>query len=84
MEICCLQETKIPLNFPEESLNCGNFNAELETNDSKKRAGIHKRRDVKYKRGKDLARKNFHVVIIDVYALKNVRIILKCKSFYSR
>ena len=36
IKICCLQETEIPLNFPENVLNCGNYNLELEMNSEKK------------------------------------------------
>ena len=39
--VCCLQETEIPANFPEEVLNCGGYNLELKLNDEKKRAGIY-------------------------------------------
>ena len=73
--ICCLQETEIPMNFPEDFLDCGDFNIELELNDTKKRTGIYIRRDVKYKRRKDLEKKNYHVVIIDVIGTTNMRIL---------
>ena len=36
--VCCLQETEIPDNFPEEVLNCGGYNLELELNDEKKKS----------------------------------------------
>ena len=35
VDICCLQETKVPANFPETILNTGGYNLELEINDSK-------------------------------------------------
>ena len=35
IDICCLQETEIPMNFPEEILNVGKFVLELEQNDKK-------------------------------------------------
>ena len=41
VDICCLQETEIPNGFPENNLNCGGYKLELETNSSKKRAGIY-------------------------------------------
>ena len=41
INICCLQETEVPMNYPESMLNTGNFTVELETNDLKKRAGIY-------------------------------------------
>ena len=39
VNICCLQETEVPLNFPEHVLNTGDYNLELELNDVKKRVG---------------------------------------------
>ena len=43
ISVCCLQETDIPINYPEEILNCNDFVLELETCDSnyKKRAAIY-------------------------------------------
>ena len=34
--ICCLQETKIPMNFPEDVLNCNNYVIELKQNSLEK------------------------------------------------
>ena len=73
--ICCLQETKIPMNFPEDVLNCNNYVIELEQNSLKKRAGIFIHKDVKYVRRKDLEKVNCHIVIIDVTACTNFRLI---------
>ena len=72
--ICCLQETEIPMNFPEDILNCNNYVLELEQNTEKKRAGIYIRKDVKYVRRTDLERENFHIVVIDVTASPNFRV----------
>ena len=69
------------MNYPESMLNTGNFTAELETNDIKKRAGIYIRNDVVYKRRNDLEKQNLHVVIIDVTAFKDFRIINLYRSF---
>ena len=44
--VCCLQETKIPINFRENILNCGGYNLELEMNDNEKRSGIYITRQV--------------------------------------
>ena len=32
---CCLQETEIPMGFPEKTLNSGSYNIELEMNSEK-------------------------------------------------
>ena len=36
LSICCLQETEIPENFPENILNFGGYNLELEMNKEKR------------------------------------------------
>ena len=36
INICCLQETDVPMNYPEDILNCGDYLLELELNDEKK------------------------------------------------
>ena len=36
VDICGLQETEIPMNFPENMLNCGGYTIELENNTEKK------------------------------------------------
>ena len=51
---CCVQETEIPMNYPEDILNCNDYNLELEINNLKKRTGIYLRKNVKYLRRKGL------------------------------
>ena len=66
IKACCLQETEIPNGFPENILNCGNYNVELELNTSKKRVGIYIQKEVVYTRRLDLEKENHHIVIIDI------------------
>ena len=47
VNVCCLQETEGQANFPENVLNTGGFNLELELNDVKKRVGIYIHKDIK-------------------------------------
>ena len=54
VDICCLQETEIPINFPENILSTDEYNLELELNDNKKRAGIYVKNNIKYIRREDL------------------------------
>ena len=75
VEICCLQETEIPMGFPENILNSGEYNVELELNTEKKRVGIYLHNKLKYARRIDLEKENHHIVIIDVMASKNFRLI---------
>ena len=81
VNICCLQETEVQLNYPEGVLNCGGFTLELELNKFKKRVGIYLMNDIKYKRRTDLEKENFHVVIIDVELDVKLRIINIYRSF---
>ena len=45
---CCIRETDIPMNFPENVLDFNNYVLELELNSLKKRSGIYIRKDIKY------------------------------------
>ena len=36
VHLCCLQETEIPIGFPENILNCKSYNIELKLNSFKK------------------------------------------------
>ena len=71
INICCLQETEVPMNYPENIvpmnypeniLNYGDYLLELELNDEKKRAGIYVSKNIKYKRRYDLEKLNCHVL----------------------
>ena len=81
VNICCLQETEIPMNCPEEVLDCNNYVVELEQNTEKKRAGIYIQKNTKYVRRFDLEKVNCHIVVIDVTACLNFRIICIYRSF---
>ena len=74
IDVCALQETEIPMNFPDSILNCNDYVLELEDNNEKKRVGIYVRKGVNYVR-KDLEKINTHIVIIDVLAETKIRII---------
>ena len=54
---------------------------ELEQNTVKKRVGIYIHEDTKYVRRKDLEKENCHIVIIDVTACTNLRLISVYRSF---
>ena len=81
VDVCGLQETEIPMNYPEHILNSGGFTLELELNSEKKRAGIFIRKDISYKRRLDLERENTHLLIIDVKAEVPFRVINVYRSF---
>ena len=79
--MCCLQETEVQIDFPENILNCNGYNIELEQNTEKKRAGIYIHKDIKYVRRMDLEKPNCHVVIIDIRQDVSLRIINVYRSF---
>ena len=59
-------ETEVPIGFPENLLNCGSYNLELEQNTMKKRVGIYLHKDLNYLRRRDLEKEDLHIVIIDI------------------
>ena len=63
------------MGFPENVLNYGGYNTELEQNNEKKHVGFYIRKDLNYIRRKDLEKENCHVVIIDVKSSLSLRII---------
>ena len=65
--ICCLQETEVPDNFPELTLNSNGYILELEQNVEKKRAGIYIAKGIKYTRKTELEESGHHILIVDVY-----------------
>ena len=81
IKICCLQETEIPLGYPESILNCGRFNLELELNNTKKRVGVYLHEKISYTRRIDLEKTDHHIVIIDVKLNFTIRVISLYRSF---
>ena len=60
--VCGLQEIELEKDFPENLLNCGGYNLEVELNTGKRRAGIYIKNGVQYKRRTDLETENCHVL----------------------
>ena len=75
MDVCCLQETEVVFGVPENILNSGNYNLELENNSVKKRAGIYIHKDISYIRRNDLELPDILILVIDANAYKKIRII---------
>ena len=76
VDVCCLQETEVQLDFPENILNCCGYNLELENNDVKKRTGIYIAQGIDYIRRKEYEKSGFHIVIIDL--IRSLPIIIIC------
>ena len=81
ISICCLQETEVPQNYPENNLNCNGFLLELEQCENKMRSGIYISKGINYTRRYDLEKKGHHIVIIDVCVETKIRIINVYRSF---
>ena len=79
--ICGLQEAEVPMNFPENILDCGGYVLELELNNEKKRAGFYIRNDISYIRRLDLEMNNVHVLVVDIDADVKFCVINVYRSF---
>ena len=66
IEILCLQETEIPVNFPINLLTFKGFSYESEINNYKHRCGMYVSNNVSYTRRLDLETENMHAMIIDI------------------
>ena len=81
IEILCLQETEIPVDYPIELLTFKGFNFESENNTVKMRCGVYLSNNVSYLRRNDLEVVNMHVMIIDLLDNRKTRIINVYRPF---
>ena len=81
IDIMCLQETEIPVDFPIDLLTFKGYNYENEFNQIKSRCGIYVSNKTTYNRRTDLEIVNMHVMIIDVNDSNNTRIINVYRPF---
>ena len=81
IDVCCLQETELGHNFPEEILNSSDYCFEAENSTNKKRVGIYVHKRLNYQRRFELEEKNRHLIIIDLELDINIRIITLYRSF---
>ena len=81
IDVCCLQETEIPPDYPTHILNNKHYCVEVERNNGKKRVGIYVKNGLKYKRREDLEDENLHLIIIDLEIKEKVRVINLYRSF---
>ena len=75
IDICCIQEAEIPLNFPINDLSICGYSIEVEINEFKLRTCVYIKNGVSYTRRQDLEQCNNHLVIIDIIADKTYRLI---------
>ena len=74
IDICCMQETEIKVDFPTNILTFPGYRLEVETNDVKARVAIYISDAVEYNRRKDLEGQNSNIMIMDIKQKKNIKI----------
>ena len=81
IEILCLQETEIPINYPIDLLTFRGYSFENENNQFKSRCGIYVSDKLSYLRRYDLEIINMHVMIIDIDDNQKTRIMNVYRPF---
>ena len=81
IDILCMQETKMPADFPVELLTFKGYNYENEQNIVKSRCGIYISNKISYVRRTELEAQGIHAIIIDLKDINNTRIINIYRSF---
>ena len=66
IDICCIQECDIPLNYPSNILSFRNYNLEIETNTIKARCCTFVKGGIAYIRRNDLEGEDNNLVILEV------------------
>ena len=81
IDILCLQETDIPVDFPVEMLTFKGYNYENENNIVKSRCGIYILNKISYVRPFELEIQGIHAIVIDLKDVHQTRIINIYQSF---
>ena len=81
IDILCVQETEIQLDYPINWLTFSGYNYESESNNLKARCGIYVANSISYVRRHEMETKNIHVMIIDLNDQLNTRIINLYRTF---
>ena len=81
IEILCLQETEIPVDYPIDLLTFRGYSFENENNQFKSRCGIYVSDKLSYLRRYDLEIINMHVMIIDIDDNQKTRIMNVYRPF---
>jgi hypothetical protein len=81
IDVLCLQETELLYNLDHNLMSLNGYVFEAEINCELSRVGIYLKSEINYVRRLYLEGSNLHLVIIDVRANKNLRIINIYRSF---
>ncbi len=75
IDILCLQETELEINFDHNLMSFSGYFYESETNDFRSRVGCYVKSDISYIRRQDLEGLNSHLIILDIMGPASIRII---------
>ena len=75
IDVLCLQEIDLENGYPGEILNLPNHELEIEANTNKSRVGVYIKKSVKYARRAELEGTNNHLIVVDIKAKDNIRLI---------
>ena len=81
IDILNLQETELGPDIDLNNLNIKGYVLEVETNENKKRVATYIKTSVQYKRRNDLEKPNLHLIILNIQADSQVRIITLYRTF---
>ena len=81
IDVLNLQETELGPDIDLKNLNIKGYALEVETNENKKRVATYIKTSVQYKRRNDLEKPNLHLIILDIQASSQVRIITLYRTF---
>ena len=81
IDIICLQETELTNNLDHNLMSLNGYVYESEINCKLSRVGVYLKAGINYVRQFDLEGRDLHLVIIDIKANKNTRIINIYRSF---
>ena len=75
IDVLCLQEIDLEKGYPSEILSLPNYELEVEANSIKSRVGLYISKSIKYVRKLDLEGVNAHLIVVDIKAKKDIRLI---------
>jgi exonuclease III len=81
IDILNLQETELGPDIDLNNLNIKGYVLEVETNEKKKRVATYIKTSVQYKRRNNLEKTNLHLIVLNIQASPQVRIITLYRTF---
>ena len=75
IELLCLQEVELEQGYPNDQLSLPDYCFEAEVNSKKSRVGLFVKNTIKYARRVDLEGVDSHLIVVDIRAKSDFRII---------